>query len=180
MEALLGALGFVGLVIGIVLIILGLIKKKKYKGGLIAIISLVVVIVAVVITPKDSVETTANQDETDTYKVSPGEITNSSLLINLAVRSETIIEDYDKLENVKVDVDNIIATKEQDNKSEESDEVFENVYKIDGQFSWKEKRYDFEWVVSFEENNTEASGKILEYTSEMNGTQLNVDRSPVE
>lgn len=67
MEALLGALGFVGLVIGIVLIILGLIKKKKYKGGLIAIISLVVVIIAVVITPKDSVET-ASADKPATEK----------------------------------------------------------------------------------------------------------------
>lgn len=46
MNAFFGAIGLVGFLIGLVLIALGLIKKKKYKGGIIALVSLIIFIVA--------------------------------------------------------------------------------------------------------------------------------------
>lgn len=60
--AFLGAIGVVGFIIGIVLIILGAIKKKKYYGGLITILSFVLFVVAIAMTP--------NNDEKDTAKPS--------------------------------------------------------------------------------------------------------------
>lgn len=44
MDALLGTIGTLGLLVGIILIVLGKIKKKKYRGGLISIISLALLI----------------------------------------------------------------------------------------------------------------------------------------
>lgn len=121
-----------------------------------------------------------NVDETDTYKVSVGQITNRSLLINLAVRAETIIEQYDEIDGVKVSQDEIKAEKQSDMKDNESGEIYSNVYYISGKYSWENQKYNFEWAVSFDENDTEGSGKILQYTSDMMKSQLNVDRSPVE
>lgn len=37
MSAFLGAIGFVGIIVGIVLMVIGRIKKRKYRGGIIAI-----------------------------------------------------------------------------------------------------------------------------------------------
>lgn len=45
---------------------------------------------------------------------------------------------------------------------------------------WKEKQYDFEWVISFDENDVDSGGCILQYTSDMGVNQLNVKRSAVE
>lgn len=177
--AFLGAIGLVGFIVGIVLIILGKIKKKKYRGGLITIISFVLFVVAIALSSSNE-EANTNADETDTYKMSPGKITNEKLLINLAVRAETTIEKYDEIDNVTVKTENIKAEKQTDMKDNETGEVYKNVYYIDGQYSWKDKRYDFEWCVSFDKNDTEASGKVLQYTSDMMKSQLNVDRSPVE
>lgn len=56
--ALLGALAGVGFIIGIALMVIGKIKKKKYHGGKIALVSLVVFIFALVMTP------TNNENET--------------------------------------------------------------------------------------------------------------------
>lgn len=179
MSAFLGAIGFIGLIVGIVLMIVGWIKKKKYKGGLIALVSLVLFIIAVVTTPNNE-KASSNVDQTDTYKVTDGKITNNKLLINLAVRAETIIEKYDKINNVKVDEDNITAEKMPDMKDENTGDEYKNVYSITGQYSWKEKRYDFEWIVSFDKNDVEASGKVLKYSSEMNGSQIDVKMSSIK
>ena len=59
MDALLGAIGFVGILVGIILIILGKIKKKKYKGGLITIVSVVLFIVALSMPTTEGNETVA-------------------------------------------------------------------------------------------------------------------------
>ncbi|MED0662172.1 hypothetical protein [Geobacillus thermodenitrificans] len=45
------ALGFVGIIVGVVLFIVGKIKKKKYYGGVITIVSLVLFIIAFIATP---------------------------------------------------------------------------------------------------------------------------------
>lgn len=176
MQAFFGAIALVSFITGIVLLILGKIKKKKYYGGWITIISFIVFIIAVVTTPTEN-----NRDETDTYKVSSGEITNKKLLIDLAVRAETIIEKYDKIDNVKVDQHDIKAKKMSDMKDDATREVYKNVYYIDGMYSWQDKKYDFEWCVSFDENNTDSAGKVLQYTSDMlGGKKINVRRSTVE
>lgn len=176
MQAFFGAIALVSFITGIVLLILGKIKKKKYYGGWITIISFIVFIIAVVTTPTEN-----NRDETDTYKVSSGEITNKKLLIDLAVRAETIIEKYDKIDNVKVDQHDIKAKKMSDMKDDATGEVYKNVYYIDGMYSWQDKKYDFEWCVSFDENNTDSAGKVLQYTSDMlGGKKINVRRSTVE
>ncbi len=181
MGAFLGAVGLVGVFVGIVLIVLGLIKKRKFKGGLITIISFVMLIGGIMITVSnsDGVDA-ADQDETDTYKVSRGEITNEKQLINLAVRAQSSIEKYDKLDNVTVDHYDIEAEKQSDFKNDETEEIYENVYYVSGLYSWQDKKYDFVWVVSFEENNVDADGVVLQYTSEMGNSQLNIDRSAVE
>src|SRR5690554_5136476 len=137
MSAFFGLLGFSGLIVGIVLIINGRKKEKKNKGGLITLLSFIVFVIALAITPTDDQPATSDnkqdvaaesetetdpveaektdaetpQDETDNYKVSEGKITNNRLLINLAVRAETIVEEYDMIDNVKVDEDNITAVK---------------------------------------------------------------------
>jgi hypothetical protein len=64
--AILGALSGVGLIIGIVLIILGKIKKKKYYGGLITIIALVIFIFAIANTPTDDEEASTPDVENKT------------------------------------------------------------------------------------------------------------------
>lgn len=120
-------------------------------------------------------------DETEDYKVSPGNITNRSLLISLSVRAETIIEQYDDIDNVYVNQDEIEAYKMTNFENDETGEVYENVYSIDGVYSWNDKKYDFEWVSSFDENDVNVGGSILQYTSDMmKDNQINVDRSAVE
>ena len=64
--AILGALSGVGLIIGIVLIILGKIKEKKYYGGLITIIALVIFIFAIANTPTDDEEASTPDVENKT------------------------------------------------------------------------------------------------------------------
>lgn len=120
-----------------------------------------------------------NADETDTYKTSNGKITNDKLLINLAVRAETIVEKYDEIDNVSIDEEDITAEKLSDSKETETGKIYKNVYSIDGKYTWKEKKYDFEWVVSFKDNDVDSSGSVLQYTSEMGKNQLNIERKPV-
>ena len=178
--AVLGAFGAVGVIFGVFLIIYGKIKKKKYRGGLITIISFVLFVVAIALSSSNE-EANTNADETDTYKVSTGEITNEKLLISLAVRAETLIEKYDKIDNVTVKTENITAEKLNDMKDNETGEIYKNIYHVSGQYSWKEKRYDFELEISFDENDVESSGKIIMYASNMpGGDRIQANRSPVK
>ncbi|MCI1574746.1 MAG: hypothetical protein LKH78_03315 [Weizmannia coagulans] len=173
MSAFLGAIGFVGIIVGIVLMVIGRIKKRKYRGGIIAIISVILFIVGVATTP-DSVGNTKKADQTDTHKVTPGKITNKHLLIDLAVRSETLIEKYDKIDNVKVDEDNITAQKMVDQK-DTTGKIYKNVYKVTGQYSWKDRRYDYELIISYKKNNIDESGSVLKYESETSGPVIDVN-----
>ncbi|MFF2755889.1 hypothetical protein ACFVR1_19535 [Psychrobacillus sp. NPDC058041] len=91
-----------------------------------------------------------NTDETDTYKVSEGKITNEKLLINLAVRAETIIEKYDRLDGVEVDGAQIRADKHPDLENDETEDNYKNVYYIVGEYSYQGNNYDFVWCVSFD------------------------------
>ncbi|WP_144512885.1 hypothetical protein [Bacillus sp. FJAT-22090] len=121
-----------------------------------------------------------NSDETDTYKISEGKIMNEKLLINLAVRAETIIEKYDRLDGVEVDDANIRADKHPDLENDETEEIYKNVYYIDGEYSYQGRNYDFVWCASFNENNTDSEGQVLQYTSEQTGQQININRSPIK
>ncbi|WP_053075720.1 hypothetical protein [Lysinibacillus sp. LK3] len=56
MSLLLAFLGFLGFIVGLVLIVIGLIKKKKMKGGLVLGISVVIFIVGFILTPIDGTE----------------------------------------------------------------------------------------------------------------------------
>ena len=123
----------------------------------------------------------ANSDETDTYKVSQGKITKEKLLVNLAVRAEKIIEKYDQLEGVEVDDAQIQADKHPDLINDETEDIYKNVYYIDGEYSYQGKNYDFIWCVSFDENNTGSGGQVLQYTSDMEtGKRINVNRSLIK
>ena len=122
-----------------------------------------------------------NSNETDTYKVSQGQITNKKLLINLAARAETIIEKYEQLDGVEVDEAEIRADKHPDSINDETKDIYKNVYYIDGEYSYEGRNYDFIWCISFDENNTDSGGQVLQYTSEMEtGRKINVNRSPIK
>lgn len=119
-----------------------------------------------------------NSDETDTYKVSQGKITNEKLLINLAVHTETIIEKYDGVDSVKVEDAEIEAKKHPDLRNDETKEIYKNVYYIDGEYSYQDKKYDFVWSVSFNNNDIDSGGQVLQYISDMEtGEKINVNRS---
>ncbi|API93385.1 hypothetical protein KM914_14505 [Virgibacillus pantothenticus] len=62
-STLLGTIASLGITVGIVLLIMGAIKKKKYKGGMITLVSLVLFIIAAIITPDDLKEKYANQEQ---------------------------------------------------------------------------------------------------------------------
>lgn len=122
-----------------------------------------------------------NSDETDTYKVSQGKITNEKLLINLAVRAESIIEKYDRLDGVEVDDTQIKADKHPDLINDETEDIYKNVYYINGEYSFEGRNYDFVWCVSFDENNTDSEGQVLQYSSDMGtGHKINLNRSPTK
>lgn len=57
MSAFLGAIGIIGFIAGIVLMVLGRFKKKKYRGGLITLIALVLIIVSMATMPDNEKET---------------------------------------------------------------------------------------------------------------------------
>uniref|UniRef100_UPI002916F6AF hypothetical protein n=1 Tax=Listeria monocytogenes TaxID=1639 RepID=UPI002916F6AF len=119
-------------------------------------------------------------DQTSNYKVTAGKITNDNLLIALSVRSETTIEDYEKIDKVTVHQENIEAKKLPDMKDEDG-KVYKNVYQVNGQYSWHDKRYDFEWIGSYNKNDVNTDkGYILKYTSEMSGTHVDVNLTPVK
>lgn len=122
----------------------------------------------------------ANSDETKKYKESTGEITNKDLLINLAVRSEAFIEGTDKIDGVKVDEGEITATKLNNRKDVNTSDLYENIYQVEGLFSWDGKKYDFKWTVAFEENDVSKAGKFLVYQSEQSKIHEIVDTTTVE
>ncbi|MCR6522443.1 hypothetical protein [Lysinibacillus capsici] len=62
MSLLLAFLGFSGFIVGLVLIVIGLIKKKKMKGGLVLGISVVIFIVGFILTPVDGTESGKQAD----------------------------------------------------------------------------------------------------------------------
>lgn len=122
-----------------------------------------------------------NSNETDTYKVSEGKITNEKLLTNLAVRAEAIIEKYDELDGVEVDVAQITADKHPDIINDETEDIYTNVYYIDGEYSYQGRNYDFVWCVSFDENTTDSKGQVLQYISDLEtGQKININRSPTK
>lgn len=120
-----------------------------------------------------------NSDETDTYKVSQGKITNEKLLVKLALRAETIIEEYDQVDDVEVDEADIKADKHPDLINDETKDIYKNVYYIAGEYSHQGRKYDFVWSVSFDENHTDSEGQVLQYISDMeSGKKININRSP--
>lgn len=118
-------------------------------------------------------------DETDTYKVSEGKITNEKLLKNLAVHAVTIIEKYDRIDGVEVNDTQIRADKHPDLIDDETKDIYKNVYYIDGEYLYQGRNYDFIWCVSFNENHTDSEGQVLQYTSGIEtGQKININRSP--
>lgn len=76
MYALLAVLGVFGLAIGLLLFVWGLIRRKKNKGGLIAVASAALIIFAFIITPTDIKEEAASGDneEADTETTATNEV----------------------------------------------------------------------------------------------------------
>lgn len=69
MSAFFGAIGFVGIIVGIVLMVIGRIKKRKYRGGLITLVAIVLIIISMATMP-ESQKDTANKSKTKTHQTS--------------------------------------------------------------------------------------------------------------
>lgn len=85
MLAFIGVIGFLGIIIGIIIFIVDKIKKKKSKGGLIAIVSLLLFSISV-FTPSSKVDETSND-------VTEEETTNSESDVNENEVEETGYEE---------------------------------------------------------------------------------------
>lgn len=94
MDAFLGAIGLVGVIIGIILMILGKIKKKKYRGGIITIVALILFIVGATIgINKDGDKTTVKTiKETKTDN-----ITWKEKVKKVALTKGSTTEKYDEI-----------------------------------------------------------------------------------
>lgn len=70
------------------------------------------------------------------------------------------------------------ADKHPDLRNNETDDIYKNIYYIAGEYSYQGRKYDFVWCVSFEENDTNSGGQVLQYISDLEtGEKINVDRS---
>ena len=104
------------------------------------------------------------KDQTNKAKATPGEITHEPLKINLAVRSEGAVEQFNDITDIKVNEDDITAEKLDVQTAEDGTE-YDNVYYVKGKYSWQSKKYDFEWMISFKENDTSKAGTNLKFVS---------------
>lgn len=104
------------------------------------------------------------KDQTNYAKTTPGEITHQPLKINLAVRAEQTIEQALDITDIKVKESDITAEK-LDAQTGVDGTKYDNVYLAKGKFIWKSEKFDFEWMVSFDENNTSERGKHLRFDS---------------
>lgn len=153
---------------------------EKMKKIFLGMVVLIIAIGLVACSDGSNKSNTKNADQTENYKKTPGKITNNYLKIGLAVRSEQIIENYNKINKVRVDEDNITAKKLENMKGQDDGKVYKNVYSIEGQYSWHDKRYDFSTIVSFKKNNVDDDMYILKYSSETTGPVVDVDLTPVK
>ncbi|MFD2045997.1 hypothetical protein ACFSTA_12595 [Ornithinibacillus salinisoli] len=101
MSTFFGVIGLVGVIVGIVLLILGLIKKKKYKGGLITIISIVVFIVGVAMTPTE--EVASDTEEEDTPEVVE-EVEDTDSEVSTEEEEEDVEEDEEEIEEEPIEL----------------------------------------------------------------------------
>lgn len=97
MSAFLGAVGFIGLIVGIVLMIVGWIKKKKYKGGLIALVSLILFIIAVATTPNNEKPTTEKASGEPAVQNKKEDVTWEEKVKEVAAKDATETEKFDEI-----------------------------------------------------------------------------------
>ncbi|MFL0506932.1 hypothetical protein ACH0B5_14380 [Ureibacillus sp. 179-F W5.1 NHS] len=103
MSAILGVLGFLGIIIGIILLILGLILKKKMKGGLILGISIILFFIAILIPSKATEDTKEQVEDSKTEEVENGSekadiSTEENILnaINNSLETDQLTTNYNK------------------------------------------------------------------------------------
>jgi hypothetical protein len=97
MSAFLGAIGFIGLIVGIVLMIVGWIKKKKYKGGLIALVSLILFIIAVATTPNNEKPITEKASGEPAVQNKKEDVTWEEKVKEVAAKDATETEKFDEI-----------------------------------------------------------------------------------
>lgn len=103
MSAIFGVLGFLGIIVGIILLILGLILKKKMKGGLVLSISIILFIIAILIPSKatedtkEQVENSKTEEvETESEKADISIKENILNAINNSLETEELTTNYNK------------------------------------------------------------------------------------
>lgn len=177
-----GMLGFFASFVGVVWLVISFFAKKNLKKPLITVVfGFVLFIGGMATTDTSTEETTAdggeessdvkNEDETDDYKTSPGEISNSSLVISLEIRSENVIQETEMIDGIKSVETN--ARKLHDQINDDTEEIYENVYQVNGVYSWENKRYEYVAVYSFDKNDVNEAGKILIYHSDLGNNIIN-------
>jgi len=102
LSAFFGAIGVVGFIFGIVLMILGRIKKKKYRGWLVTLVALVVFIIAVATTPNDEKVSAEKTEKKTTVQTSEFKLTDQQkTTIDSLSNFETFINNYKNLGDLK-------------------------------------------------------------------------------
>jgi len=179
---LIGVLGFVVVMVGIIWLPISIFTKKGFKNPVFLIATGFILLIVGVSTTGSSSEVPKaegteqgdeekNEDETDDYKTNPGEIENSRLLINLEVGSETVIQDTEMIDGIK-SVETT-ARKLHNQIDDETGEIYENVYQVNGVYAWENKRYEYVAVYSFDVNNVNETGNILIYNSDLGNNIIN-------
>lgn len=114
MDAFLAFIGVLGFIVGIVLIILGFIKKRKYKGGIVTIASVVVFIIAAIIgvstsdsdtkaeAPKEKVATETKNEETKkkAKEETKKEVTKAPEIVQLDKAQQAVLDNANDFEKM--------------------------------------------------------------------------------
>lgn len=124
----------------------------------------------------DEVATASSKaDQTDNYKITPGEITNPGLLVNLARDGQKLIERYNKLDGVRVGIRDIAASKMAPSKNHDTGRIYRNTYNVSGHYHWRGRKYFFTFDADFNKNDVNTSGTTLYYNTSAKGPVIDIN-----
>lgn len=122
MYLLLAILGLFGLAAGLLLIVFGLIKRKKTKGGMVAIISAIMIIVAFIITPTPETEQAAPVEEVEEVEEEPATQATASEVVETQEAGAATLDDWNAF------IDGLVANGESENDKFYALEVYAKDY----------------------------------------------------
>lgn len=111
MDAFIGIVGFFGIIIGVVLLVVGFVKKKKLKGGLVLGVSLVLLIIALSLPSDDDTKKVGGEKTPVTKEVDKVEETEKKST------SEKVTPEIQTEEKVKKDTNKKITSTQSDWKT---------------------------------------------------------------